>query len=131
MLMLLEGISPAVRFGSSLPPGLLSDRFTSNVLESFIGISEDKIGYTNSENSNQYSGVIPGSVEEFPHWRRDNNQFFTFPATYILKNLGFFLERTNSDSHLNYRMIKRYMTESWRCKDANLTLDTFNSSGIA
>ena len=96
--------------GSSLPPGLLSDRFTSrNVLESFIGISEDKIGYTNSENSNQYSGVIPGGpVEEFPHWRRDNNQFFTFPATYILKNLGFFLERTNSDSHLNYRMIKRY-----------------------
>ena|GEM_PF-3968442 len=96
--------------GSSLPPGLLSDRFTSrNVLESFIGISENRLGYTNSEDSNQYRGVIPGGpVEEFPHWRRDNNQIFTFPATYILKNLGFFLERTNLDSPLNYRMIKRF-----------------------
>jgi hypothetical protein len=96
--------------GSSLPPGLLSDRFTSrNVLESFLGISEDRLGYTNSEGSNQYRGVIPGGpVEEFPHWRSDNNQFFTFPATYILKNLGFFLERTNLDTPLNYRMIKRF-----------------------
>ena len=70
--------------GSSFP-GILSERFTSrNVLEKYVGLSVDREGYGTQEQARKKRGLVnKGVTEEFPHWKRNENQIFTFYETCV------------------------------------------------
>jgi len=82
--------------GSSFP-GLLSERYTSrNILEKYIGISVDKPGYGTPSDGRRSRGVVAGGiVEEFPHWKRSQNQIFTFAQTCIPETIGYHMLRSS------------------------------------
>ena len=78
-------------YAGSRLPGILSDRYTSrNIVGRYFGLSHNKPGYaTQAEARAQEGVVLGGTPEEFPHWKRTEEQIITKPQTCVLRALAF------------------------------------------
>lgn len=94
--------------GSSFP-GILSDRYTSrNIVEHYFGLSHNKPGYATQAEARQQEGVVLGGTqEEFPHWKRNEEQIITFPQTCVPQSVAIHATRSSGPEMPEPKMLMR------------------------
>jgi hypothetical protein len=94
--------------GSSFP-GILSDRYTSrNIVEQYFGLSHYKSGYATQVEARRQEGVkLGGTPEEFPHWKRSEEQIITFPQTCVPQSVAIHATRSSGPDIPEPKMLMR------------------------